>query len=70
MALGLTADLHAKAIVSTYLFQGDRRSKDALDNVLIETRDEKKSMPTALNRADRRFLGILLSFPTNPTENQ
>lgn len=43
-----------KLIVTGYPFQGDRLFGDALDKILIKTREKKKAMPRSLRSQDRR----------------
>lgn len=43
-----------KILVAGYPFQGDRLFGDALDKILVETREKKKAMPRALRRPDKR----------------
>ncbi|XP_048342392.1 NIF3-like protein 1 isoform X1 [Sphaerodactylus townsendi] len=39
-------DLHSKSTVIAYPFQGGRLFGDSLDEILVETRERKKAMPT------------------------
>lgn len=48
------ADLRAKNIVSSYPFQGEKLFGEALERILIETKDKKKAMPKTIRRPDRR----------------
>lgn len=48
------ADLRSKNFVSAYPFQGEKLFGDALDRILVETRDKKKAMPKTICRFDRR----------------
>lgn len=43
-----------KIIVTAYPFQGDKLFAEALDKILVETRDKKKTMPRSLRRGDKR----------------
>lgn len=48
------ADIQTIRIISSYPFQGDRLFGEALDKILVETRDKKKATHKSLRKYERR----------------
>ena len=63
------ADPHSKFVVAAFPFQGNRLFGEALDQILVETRDKKKVLPLTVRRqGDRRPQRYTShSFRTNST---
>lgn len=48
-----SVDIQSKNIVSGYPFQGEKFFDNAVQKILVETRDNKNAMPKILRRSDR-----------------